>query len=904
MRAETYLQFWGKAQGERPGEPLWHPVAYHNLDVAAVADVLLRSNPRRLSAMARMLGASDDATRVFLVAMIALHDIGKFSSAFQAKVPEFYPTCLTPWTQDTSVRHDLLGSELRERVWSAFGSKITGWSKSARFYQIWHSVSGHHGKPMTGPAQELPKGMRSANFAALDAFIADVLALFSNTTPLTQPDQATAARLSWAIAGLTVLADWIGSNRDRFWYCKPTESLAEYWPLALRKAETAVAQAGISNVPLSSTASPAHLLPKYIADALSPLQVFADTVALPDGPVLAIIEDVTGSGKTEAALLLAARLMQANRASGIFFALPTMATANAMYERLGDMYRRLFADDAVPSLVLAHGRQALHPGFQDTILKSPTAANQGVASAGELSGNESGAACAAWIADSRRKAFLAHVGVGTIDQALLSVLPSKFQALRLWGLADRVLIVDEAHAYDAYMGKEIETVLEFQAALGGSAIILSATLPETQRRALVAAYSRGLGLKAKLQPVSDYPLVTLVGALGVHAHPVDTREDRKRRLSVRRIGGIDDAVAHVVAMAEKKAAVAWIRNSVDDAIEAVQTLERHGLNPVLLHARFAMGHRLDIERQVTETLGRPGAKRQGDRPGFVLVGTQILEQSLDYDVDAMIVDLAPIDLMVQRAGRLWRHAERDSDRPVTSPELLVHAPDPAPALVSDPGWYGPISKRAGFVYRHHGIVWRSAKVLFETGHITTPEGVRRLIEQVYGPLELDDIPKPLRKNSQAAIGEAGASLHCAKMNVLKFGAGYDGADNESNWQPDTVTPTRLGLPVTVFRLGVVRNGRIEPLCWSEDKDLRLSWALSEVSIAQTKIDAEPAAPPERASLIAAAKASWPPWEREGQPLLVLEPDGTDGGWRSAALKTGKGERPVLYDKRLGFRVVA
>jgi CRISPR-associated endonuclease/helicase Cas3 len=475
MRAEPYLQFWGKALGERLGEPLWHPVAYHNLDVAAVADVLLRRNPRRLSAMARMLGASNDATRVFLVAMIALHDIGKFSSAFQAKAPEFYPNCLTPWTQDTSVRHDLLGSEMRERVWSAFGSKITGWSKPARFYQIWHSVSGHHGKPMIGPAQELPKGMRSANFAALDAFIADVLALFPVSSPLVKPDEPTAARLSWAIAGLTVLADWIGSNRDWFKHCEPTASLSEYWPLALAQAESAVAQAGVLHAPLASTASPAHLLPKYVADALSPLQEFADTAALPDGPVLAIIEDVTGSGKTEAALLLAARLMQTNRASGIFFALPTMATANAMYERLGGMYRKLFAEVAVPSLVLAHGRQALHPGFQGTVLTSPTAADQlNLAADGDLSGNESSAACAAWIADSRRKAFLAHVGVGTVDQALLAVLSSKFQALRLWGLADRVLIIDEAHAYDEYMNKEIETVLEFQAALGGSAIILYA----------------------------------------------------------------------------------------------------------------------------------------------------------------------------------------------------------------------------------------------------------------------------------------------------------------------------------------------------------------------------------------------------------------------------------------------
>jgi CRISPR-associated endonuclease/helicase Cas3 len=570
-----------------------------------------------------------------------------------------------------------------------------------------------------------------------------------------------------------------------------------------------------------------------------------------------------------------------------------------MYSRLSDSYRKLFADDALPSLVLAHGKTALHAGFSSTILPTSATQDQGR----ERFGDESGAACAAWIADSRRKAFLAHVGVGTIDQALLGVLPSKFQALRLWGLADRVLIIDEAHAYDAYMGREIETLLEFHAALGGSAIILSATLPGAQRRALIAAYSRGLGQPGATPDQAAeaaYPLVTMISRHGADPHPVGTREDRKRTLQVRRIGSLDDAIAHVQAMTAKGACVAWIRNAVDDAIEAVQALEAIGLKPVLLHARFAMGDRLDIERRVTETLGRQGS---AGRKGFVLVGTQILEQSLDYDVDAMIIDLAPIDLMIQRAGRLWRHTDHDNNRPATAPELLVYAPDPA--VVTDRDWYRQISARAAAVYDHHGIVWRSARVLFCTGHISTPDGVRGLIERVYAPLDFDDIPEPLLRQSQLAHGTRGGQRHFANTNVLKLNDGYAGAGNLQNWQPDTVAPTRLSQPTTVFRLGQVKDGRIVPLCESEGGDLRLSWALSEVSIAQKKADSVPAPTGRHTAMVAAAQAGWSPWQRDDQPLLVLERDGD--GWRGTAAKTGAkigdSDRPVRYDNRLGFRIV-
>jgi len=461
---KNYFYFWGKAAGELPGEPTSHPLAYHSLEVAAVADVLLQTNTRKLGALACLLQTSPENARGLIVSMIALHDIGKFSTGFQSKCRAAWPTnILGEYEASAGGRHDADGYAMGGRLnfRALFNKTLSEW-KSSDIYSIWAAITGHHGQPATeaGADGRTVNGMKTACWEAAQTFCSDVNDLFAPLLPISAPDERNLAILSWALAGLTVIADWIGSNRSYFPYRAPAADLSIYWEESRAKAEKAVARAGVLPVATPLTVSPVELLPK-ITD-LSPLQRLLLELPLPDSPILAIVEDVTGSGKTEAALLLAARLLSKKRAHGLFFALPTMATANAIYERLGENYRRLFLDDTLPSLVLAHGKRKLHNGFTASILDEDYGACDALA---EAQGNRSGAACTAWIADDRRKAFLAHVGVGTIDQAILGVLPSRHQSLRLWGLSDRVLIVDEAHAYDAYMGREIETLLEFHAAL-------------------------------------------------------------------------------------------------------------------------------------------------------------------------------------------------------------------------------------------------------------------------------------------------------------------------------------------------------------------------------------------------------------------------------------------------------
>ena len=904
--------YWGKAQAGPDDDPRWHPLAYHSLDVAAVADRILTAMPHQLSRLSELTGATPRSLHRFLILLVALHDLGKFSLDFQAKSKNG-PRGKLP-LPPAGVRHDAIGFKLLDKSWSGLRTTLSRYFIGADAWKfdgpsLWSAVTGHHGEPATDPGNNWESGFMSSKQDVAD-FVAGVAALLPPETELLPELDRSAPVLSWHLAGLTNISDWIGSSRTWFRYTKPDLDLEGYWAEARRRADIALEKSGLLPSRCPPRISAGYLLPHISESALSPLQDAARTCALPAGPVLALVEDVTGAGKTEAALLIAARLMAEGRASGLFFALPTMATANAMYDRLRGSYRRLFQADALPSLALAHGKRALHEGFRCSIVAPPDAA------ASVQPGREdnpadvtASAACAAWIADDRRKAFLAEVGVGTIDQALLGVLPSRFQSLRLWGLTDRILIVDEAHSFDSYLSRELETLLEFHAALGGSAIVLSATLSTAARQRIATAFQRGLGATDEPVTAVAYPLLTLVGKSGVSSTAVAARLNIARRLGVRRIANEAEAVAHAIAMSARGAAVAWIRNAVDNAISAYEMLRAEGREPILLHARFAMGDRLAIEAEVQRRLGRegtPALRKDDGGNGLVLIGTQILEQSLDYDVDAMISDLAPVDMIIQRAGRLWRHPWR-TGRPFGEDEreLLLLSPDPFGEIRRD--WYCAMSPQAAAVYPDHGYVWRTARALLDEdrGGIHTPDGVRRLLSAVYDDEDPQALPVPsgLDRASLDAQGKRAAARSLAAANSLDIRLGYLG--NNQLFASDTITPTRLGEKVTVLRLARRDKGHIVPWFPVEECDgsLARAWALSECAVRQTKASGVPPVTGSLAREIAAAKEAWPAWEQD-EPLLLLEParhDPSGNLWHGRVVDKDNREREVLYDKAVGFR---
>lgn len=847
MDEQSYFSYWGKASPSDEGSTGYHLLVFHSLDVAACGQELLRLPQFSLKGLAEELGWPLQTVERLFLFFLALHDLGKFARSFQGLVPNLSPDLVAAdESRRYEQRHDTLG-------WVLWSQELTedfpagGLSDPLDdFWATWvRSAVGHHGKP--------PQECESGGLIALDvndaflradrraarAFVADVAAwlLPADIPSPGRIERATLKRHAWRMAGLAVLADWLGSNQAFFTYCSEPAVLTDYWAHAQEQAQKTVMVAGLHRQAVREWQVPQQLF-DYLHEP-TPLQDYASTVELESGPQLFLLEDVTGAGKTEAALILTQRLMQAGYASGLYFALPSMATANQMYQRVGGVYRRLYEAQAQPSLILAHGARQLVEGFRQSILQTQEQAGDHNYLSDERTASTQ---CNSWLADNRKKALLAEVGVGTLDQTLLSVLPARHQSLRLLGLAGKVLLVDEVHAYDTYMMTLLKTLLTAHARQGGSVILLSATLPLVIREALLAAYRFGLGVGAdELLEDARYPLAVRAGR-ALSAHACATRPQVCRRVQVRAVHEEAQVVELIVEQARAGRCIAWIRNTVEDARRAQQLLAQRlpEENLMLFHSRYAMGDRLDIEADVLARFGKHSSA--AERSGRVLVGTQVLEQSLDFDVDVMISDLAPIDLLIQRAGRLQRHARGNNGDPAADsverrspPELYLLTPE----AVDEPGanWYSSLFPKACFVYPDFGKLWLGARALLHAGCIVTPGeagqpgAVRELVEAVYGA-DIEDVPEALKKASQDQLGKDLAMQSQAHFNALRLDRGYC-IDSSAQWYEEHKVPTRLGDETQTLYLALWRDGELHPLrdegmhCWEQSAvRIRASYARS------------------------------------------------------------------------------
>ncbi len=622
----------------------------------------------------------------------------------------------------------------------------------------------------------------------------------------------------------------------------------------------------------------------------TPLQQWAETIEI-RGPSIVVIEDLTGAGKTEAAIVAAHRLMRAGAADGLYWALPTMATADALYARLARSYGRLFADANRASLVLAHASRDFNDVFQKSIaLGEHTEAHYG-SGPNALDETTASAACTRWLADDRRKTFLADVGVGTIDQALLAILPSKHQALRLAGLSRRVLVIDEVHSLDAYQGALVETLLRFHAVLGGSAILISATLTRPARQKLVAAFAQGAGWRKPPLDDPSFPCASVVDACGVRQTPTPKSRGTLRDLPVRHISDTAGALEVLREAAHEGRAAVWVRNTVQDALDAF-TEVRAALPDAtieLFHARFALGDRLRIQDGV---LGRFGKRSEARHRNAILIATQVVEQSLDCDWDVMLSDLAPIDLLIQRAGRLHRH-QRGSRPP---PVLHVVGPEP----VADAGekWFEAAFPRAAFVYPHHAQLWATMQRLLDGGLPLASANPRDILEEIYDGDEAT-WPPALVDASGKAVGAILSARATAHLNGLDLRKGF--VHQAGAWETDTRTPTRLGDPTRVLRLFRWDGRRLEPWWQGAGDDRRKALRLSEVTVLARRVADVVVEDVALKRAMAAEIATWP--DRFDPPLLVpLVPAG-DGEWAATIVDQRDGRIKMRYSTILGLRFV-
>lgn len=903
----SYFRYWGKVARDADGNlKSFHLLPYHCLDVAAVGHVLMDKQEPWFKRVAGAVSVNLDHLRRLLLLFLALHDVGKFSESFQAIVKEVLAILQGKASGRLySYRHDALGAALWEdELFSRIQNGGCLVCRSELMDDLFDYLApcaapflGHHGQPVSTEGISLSEHFSYDDVEAACDF-AEACAALLVDEPIRLPEDLgelyEALKVqSWLLSGFVILCDWIGSNESLFPHCRDATGLEDYWEYACKRAERAVEVAGILPVPAAQFSGMRGLFPNLKEVTPSPLQAHLSGCELPAGPQLWIIEDITGSGKTEAAIVLAHRLMQQG-SEGILVALPTMATANAMYERMVEAYRNLFSPEGAPSLALAHGRRSLMDGFTSTILDFEESRPAENTFENSQEPAEASAACARWIADNKKKVFLAHAGVGTIDQALLAVLPSKHHTLRLFGIANKVLIIDEVHACDAYMAELLKALLQFHAAMGGSAILLSATIPQAMRSDFVAAFLRGRDLKGVTQCAGAFPSVTSVSANERLEIPVAPRADLRRSLAVTLVHDMTSVVAEIIEAVASGACVCWVRNTVTDAVEAYDLLTKEpSLNNdrvTLFHARYAMGHRLDREKDV---LGRFGKDSQPDkRRGAVLIATQVVEQSLDLDFDFMVSDLAPIDLLIQRAGRIHRHRRPfRGDR--LEPVLWVLSPPVSES--PGPDWFSGFFGRGAYVYEDHGHLWRTARLL-ERARLAEgkcgwimPDHARELIEGVYGGAA-EEIPEGLMEKQLDAEGKRRAEGAQGRFNALSVSAGYGG--HPSAFFSDVSAPTRLGETSVTFRLAIRSGERILPMYGHP----RHAWMLSEVQVRESVI-AKSSATEDEKQLATATMRDGGKWSE----LIILEQE-SEQLWRgTAGDKNGK-RVDLVYSLESGLSV--
>lgn len=681
------------------------------------------------------------ATGKWLAFWAGTHDIGKATPSFQKKCPEVIPLLkgvgldVRPipgkdpphGTMSTHVLLKLLSQG--EHRWSNVEGKF------ARRLAI--TVGGHHGLfPASkdwGDGEFGPDLLGGSRWDRARSRLLDYLASTIGVVglPAPQPPPNDCHWFFMVLAGLTSVADWIGSNPRFFKLAGNNVNLKSYPAQARAAANRALDELGWTGWEPSHTrpASFVELFPW--CDPPRPMQDASVRVAERlHGPALVLIEAPMGEGKTEAALYFADRWIHAQRQQGLYVALPTMATSNQMFGRIVEFLRRRYPDDRV-NLHLLHSGAMLSEQYSQ-LQREAEVRRQSFRpdlihdDMGPDHTPEFGVVVAeSWFAQNKKQAMLAPFGVGTIDQALLAVLQTKHVFVRLFGLSGKTVVLDEVHAYDTYMSAILDRLLEWLNALGCSVVLLSATLPKARRQALLRSWTGGEPLKEEVA----YPRLSVVDDRGISAVHVQSTGDRYTTITLRcqSHGRLADDLA---AALRGGGCAAVIRNTIAKAQQIFQDL-RGALRPQqveveLFHARFPLSDRQRIEQRVLDRFGKgpDGGPENPRRPTrTVLVATQVIEQSLDLDFDLMVSDVAPVDLVLQRAGRLHRHPRKRPEA-LSTPRLWLLEPDSdcdgVPCFQSDEQ-----------IYDRH-VLLRSYLALRNRTAVRLPDDIEGLIEAVYG----------------------------------------------------------------------------------------------------------------------------------------------------------------------------
>ncbi|MDT0453664.1 CRISPR-associated helicase Cas3' [Streptomyces hesseae] len=860
----SHHAIWGKTDRSRlsrgNGRPAWNPLTAHILDTAACAGQLWDRylTPGMRMRLAEAFGSGDDETaRTTVMFLAGLHDLGKGSGCFLRTFgtgahddPGLRGPELAAWRTladevrlpcddhpngQVDARHELITAAHLPRL---LGCSCRSCGGSGDEVSGLHSVAlllgGHHGHIPDRDTVDRASGAAPIEkwepvYRALIGEVADLLGVTLSDLPKhVRPERPSVLPM---FAGLVILSDWIASSDDHFTYRRLGEPSACWWSQSQRQAEAAITELALDRW-LPQTRAWHELFPDTQP---RPFQDAA-LAALPgEGPAMVIIESDTGSGKTRLAFAIAHHLARTCGYQGLFMAMPTRAATNQVASELAKFIERSTCNSTTSNLAVVHAAAGASDLVHRLIDASTTPHQSALRSL-----PDSVAAATADSAETGRVALnpwylrrclglISTFGIGTIDQVVLVPQPAQHWMLRFFGLAGKTVIIDEAHAYELFQQEMLSAAVEWLADAGASVIVLSATLPTSVRQTLVNAWCTGHQVTAKdTGQTGPIALIDQHGTVRRTGTPGGQEPRARTDVRLQPLPGPKALSTQLLREASGGGVIAVICNRVKFAIELHRTLiaqgDEHGWHEaeiVLLHGRLMSRDRLPIEIQLVGDLG-PGPDRDLPNPSrprrLLVVATQIVEQSLDIDFDAVYTNLAPIDLLIQRRGRLHRHSLNRRPEWGREPTLtvlwqpdaarlpIVEPPDEAVGRLQgnhDSSVYAPYTLAASW----HALARRTD----ESGRaVIGADEHSALIHEVYGPttpqpgllgqmlartgaaweagltdVQSEAAPRPFR-----AFGRRGRNRVTALS--LTSGAAHGGGKHEG--APGIAAVSRLGEP--------------------------------------------------------------------------------------------------------------
>lgn len=732
------------AKSDHNDKTKWLPFKIHNSDTSGIIELLYdkwlpESVKRYISTNLNVsydVEESDYKTKNLCKLIALIHDIGKITPAFQSKITfniENHTEMLLNNGLKVSDIPDV--SRSPHNIAGQFILEELGFPK-----EISVIVGSHHGRASQNISEQKSYlsnyfGRRNEQENEWRKLWAEWIGYALKKTDWASIDELPKpnVKIQMILTGLLIMSDWIASNTEYFPYIDVDNRISD--EECQKRIESAWNKLEFPNC---WYAEKNYDLPEFFKQRFSfepnPVQrTVMDIVSENPEEGLYIIEAPMGNGKTEAALAAAEILASKFGSGGIYFGLPTQATANGIFRRICDWAR--VCDKENHTIRLAHGMTELNEEYKEMF--------RGKAS----DSGDDGVIVHEWF-EGRKQALLADFVIATVDQFLLASLKQKHVMLRHLGLSGKVVIIDECHAYDAYMNVYLDRTLTWMGAYKVLVIILSATLPVNRRNELIKAYlNRKKDILISNENKLAYPVITWTEGKDVIQRAVEGDISNKR-ITVKKV---DEALLtnELLEKLSDGGCAAIIVNTVGYAQQLSKKIseEMTGYSVICFHSRFTAADRSAIERKLLSAVGKKSSYK--DRNRLIVVGTQVIEQSLDVDFDFMVTEICPMDLLLQRSGRLHRHERIRPDK-LKNAELAILSP----------------SESKSSIYSEW-ILKRTEKYL--PGELLIPKCIPYLVGKVYDAPENDEERSSKEwKDFERTISDKknNAEKYCIKSNKL------------------------------------------------------------------------------------------------------------------------------------------